>query len=1207
MELKIYDKQGLVKMTVSPDNSSQWNHEVGVENVVTVNFTTWEFLVLEVGWYILVENQKFSIKSEYRPKHIHNTKYTYNLKFYGREHDAQDILFCRLNQGEDDLESVFAYDGTPMDFLQKVVANMNRNTDGVEWKAGEAISANRQTINFNGLYCWDALGEIARAFGTEWWMDGEYVNLSKCIRGESVSLGYGEGLKSGLTQNENTNAVKWFTRLIPVGSSKNIDKNKYGYANLQLPGREKYIDINTQYGLKEYREEAAFSEIYPHRVGTISSVRSETRTNEETGEYTVFFVKDSSLPFNPDEYMIGGEIIHMTFNNGSLAGKDFEVNWNNETKEFEIINQYPDDNTQLPGGNLVPNADDEYVLWNISMPDEYIRAAEQEYKEAVDAYLAEYSKDISIYSGNTDYIYIDENNVPLLLGQRVRLISEQYFDEGSRESRITRVSRKLNNLGEASIDCSDAIGYSWVSKIQSSVNSTIINQVNLQGKTEAIEKEVSSLSDNSKFWELRESQNGFRFLFSKLPVVTQYGITMYSDGGELNLPSIYAGIPFDNKTIWLNPDTGKVEVIGGTGGGVADSVHWNNIEGKPSFASVATSGKYSDLSGLPDLSVYATTKYLTDELKKYVTLNTDQTIGAHKNFLNGLSIGGLPITKSQDDVIYIDGNLAVRGGITMYADGGKLDLPSIYAGIPIDNQTIFWEETIAEDGSISRVLKAVGGTGGGGLTEVYWDDVIGRPTLLSSFINDKGFASTLGELVNVGSWADSAPTQGRFLYQEAGSSEWSYKNISEFISQTGAYLPLSGGSLEGSTGNILKITSTYVTTNGWHTPLSAYTPNMPSQAHANIEVGKSSSARNLAWFGFKYESDGSYNNLLTMGMHSVDDALVINGYGYVGVGTLSPTTALDIYDGDVTANAYRVGRWNNSKADNMTSQLDYTTSYLRTTPQLCGGNTLQHIIGWANTLNGASETRYTIGSWRAAEGYGKMIFNVMSSTNRLIELGLNGKTGYLQLTGSSEFGQYNQNMHHLFYGIGTGDGYYSVVELVAPNEVSISYGDNRRYSDPYRWSVGRVGVGSSAKFQFWNAVANTAVIQIFTSGDFLTTGGITMYSDIRKKTKLQDVELTLKQIADAPLIEHYYNSDTNKTTHVGSIAQYWAETIGNDWFCKLDSEGFYTMEIQNAALASAISVARELVKYESKTDKEIRLLKDEVKRLKKEIKILKSA
>ena len=189
-----------------------------------------------------------------------------------------------------------------------------------------------------------------------------------------------------------------------------------------------------------------------------------------------------------------------------------------------------------------------------------------------------------------------------------------------------------------------------------------------------------------RVWEIKTDSQGNEYIFGKLPVVTQYGITMYADGGELNLPSIYAGIPFDNKTIWLNPETKKVEVIGGTGGGVADSVHWNNIEGKPLFSAVATSGKYADLSGLPDLNVYATTEYLTAELKKYVTLNTEQTIGAHKDFLDGLSIGGLPITKSQDDVIYLDANLVVRGGITMYAEG-EVNIPSIIDSLPIASTT----------------------------------------------------------------------------------------------------------------------------------------------------------------------------------------------------------------------------------------------------------------------------------------------------------------------------------------------------------------------------------------------------------------------------------------------------------------------------------------------------------------------------------------
>lgn len=133
---------------------------------------------------------------------------------------------------------------------------------------------------------------------------------------------------------------------------------------------------------------------------------------------------------------------------------------------------------------------------------------------------------------------------------------------------------------------------------------------------------------------------------------------------------------------------------------------------------------------------------------------------------------------------------------------------------------------------------------------------------------------------------------------------------------------------------------------------------------------------------------------------------------------------------------------------------------------------------------------------------------------------------------------------------------------------------------------------------------NVRVASISKDGDMLVNGGITMYSDQRKKTILNHVELSLKDIANAPLIEHYYNSDDNKTTHVGSIAQYWASM--NDWFCKLDSEGFYTMEIQNAALASAISIARELVKFENETDKRIRLLEAENKELRNEIERLKS-
>ena len=470
MELEIYDRQGALKRKVSPDSSSRWTEEVGTEFVVTVNFTTWEFFVLSVGDYVEISGKRFSIKKEYRPKKTDTQKYTYNISFYGREHDMQDLLFCRLNQGEDDLESVFAYDGTPMEMLEKLVANMNRNTDGVTWRAGQAVTGDRKTINFNGLFCWDAAGEIAGAWETEWWLDGEYLNIGKCEHGERVTLGYMKGLKTGLTQNENSNSIKWFTRLIPVGSAKNIDPSKYGYTHLQLPSRDKYIDLNTQLGLKEHREEAAFQDIFPHRLGTVSSVRSEEQTNTDGEKYTVYYVKDKDLPFNPDEYMIGGEVIHITFESGDLSGREFECNWHNDTQEFEIINTYPDENTQIPGGNIIPDVGDTYILTNIRMPDEYYPIAEEQYKQAVDSFLTEYSKDISIYSGDTDYIHVDKNSVPLSLGQRVRLEDAQYFEAGYLDTRITRIERKLGNLSEASIDCSSAVSTSWKSSVDSTLN-----------------------------------------------------------------------------------------------------------------------------------------------------------------------------------------------------------------------------------------------------------------------------------------------------------------------------------------------------------------------------------------------------------------------------------------------------------------------------------------------------------------------------------------------------------------------------------------------------------------------------------------------------------------------------------------------------------------------------------------------------------------
>lgn len=469
MELKIYNQSEELKLTVSTSSSSTWNMELMTENAISVSFTHPFYVPLDVNDYVLLSGVKFSINKEYKPKQKSTQEYTYSVKFYGPEHDAQRVMYLNLADGQYDVQ--FSLDGSPREHLKKWVDNMNRIYGREVWSMGDVVVAVNQTIEYNNSSCWDALASIAEAFETEWWADGFTINLSRCERGERISLGYMQGLTS-LTQSENSNDVKFFTRLIPLGSTKNIDRSRYGYSRLQLPDKSTYVDRNTQYGLYEYVEEAAFAEIFPHYTGTVSSVRSEEKTGEDKKPFTIYYFKDNGMTFDPSskDNEIAGLVKHVSFQTGDLAGRDFEANYNSATKEWEIINIYPDEETQIPGGNLIPRVGNTYIPWNFRMPAEYETQAEQDYKAAVDNYLKTYSEDVSKYGGDTDYIYIDTHNVPLQLGQSVRLTSDEYFGEvGYRDSRMTKVVRKLDNLSIATIECSNQVGKGWKSQVDSSI------------------------------------------------------------------------------------------------------------------------------------------------------------------------------------------------------------------------------------------------------------------------------------------------------------------------------------------------------------------------------------------------------------------------------------------------------------------------------------------------------------------------------------------------------------------------------------------------------------------------------------------------------------------------------------------------------------------------------------------------------------------
>lgn len=476
MELKIYDKANNLRLTASPNTSSSVTEEIGGECSVSASFTHTEYIPLDVDDYIELEGVRYKVKSRYRPKQKNTQTYEYSVKFYAPIHDAEDTLMLFQEGGT---TSEFSYDGGPREHLQLWIDNMNRRAGGNLWSIGTVITADNKTIDYRNVKCWDAAfgsNGIAATFETEMWADGYAINFCKAERGEMVELGYLQGL-TNLAQEDN-GEVKFFTRLFPLGSTRNIDATKYGYSRLQLPDRSIYVDKNVDlYGVKEETEETAFSEIYPKYIGTVSSVRTEEKTSEEGRKYTVYYFKDNGMNWNPKDYEIPDLDYMLKFQTGELAGRgtdgSFQAAWHEDTREWEIINVYPDDTTQIPGGAIIPQPGDQYIPWNFAMPQEYITEAEQEYKQAVDDYLNTYSFDPNKYTGTTDRNYIEKNHTPLHIGWNVRLLSDQYFGAigGYKDTRITKVQRKLNDLCQATITCSDEVGTGWKSSVDNSLDS----------------------------------------------------------------------------------------------------------------------------------------------------------------------------------------------------------------------------------------------------------------------------------------------------------------------------------------------------------------------------------------------------------------------------------------------------------------------------------------------------------------------------------------------------------------------------------------------------------------------------------------------------------------------------------------------------------------------------------------------------------------
>lgn len=316
--------------------------------------------------------------------------------------------------------------------------------------------------------------------------------------------------------------------------------------------------------------------------------------------------------------------------------------------------------------------------------------------------------------------------------------------------------------------------------------------------------------------EERVDDNGKEYLFLTKPLITAYGVTMYA-GADVQVPSIYEGLPIDGVTIqWVD---GKLVSTGGKGtangivvngntytpnedgiitlpnyptslkwdditgiptwiGNTKPSYSWDEIGGKPSvfptnwenvsdkpswIGATKPTYDFSEIQNKPTtIAGYGITDAYTKNdisglLTDYVTKSGAQDITGVKSFINGLNIGDILVKKHSDGVVELDGDLILTGSLTMFAQGSHT-ASTILDALPIDNTTLSKE---------GGVLSVIGGVGGGSVDGIILNGTTYSPDETTKLITLPNYPTTL-PASDVYSWAKQ-PNKPSYSFGELSS------------------------------------------------------------------------------------------------------------------------------------------------------------------------------------------------------------------------------------------------------------------------------------------------------------------------------------------------------------------------------------------------------------------------------------------------------
>jgi len=348
------------------------------------------------------------------------------------------------------------------------------------------------------------------------------IHLSKSEHGAVVSLEVGENINTpSVTEGKDG----YYTRFYAFGSTRNIVQ-EYKGANVnnlvnkrltldpkKYPNGYKDIRPNLQQG-EIFSKILQFDDIYPSSELSISDVRfrlmwridSETNDKIQIGtdengdpiydQYAIWYFQIPEFNFenstydeekNPNGMLIPNKVPSVHFQSGALQGMEFELIYHDESKtitsddgisfevkkgDFEIKYKEEEGNYIIPAiTGLIPSENDDIILFNVKMPEEYTDSAYIRLETAMNEEIERLSSDQNNYQFSSNPVVFNENNPDLSIGRKVEYINTGY----SYVTRVISLTTKLDYPCEQTI--------------------TIGNNL-IKGNTQELKEEVASANKN---------------------------------------------------------------------------------------------------------------------------------------------------------------------------------------------------------------------------------------------------------------------------------------------------------------------------------------------------------------------------------------------------------------------------------------------------------------------------------------------------------------------------------------------------------------------------------------------------------------------------------------------------------------------------------------------------------------------------------------